>query len=510
MTGRPEVPVSTPTVLGPPREELSPGQILGKCRVEQEIGRGGMGAVYRGIHTTLDIPVAIKVLPPHIDRQHKEFSARFMREAQLAAKLKHPNIMAVMDAGRDEATGLCYIVLEWVDGGSLEELILGGPLYPPRAVEIIRDAAVALAAAAKVGIVHRDIKPANIMLTGEGKVKVADLGLAKEMNEGGAGLTSTGIAMGTPAYMSPEQANSARDADIRSDIYSLGATLYHLLTGALPYNGETTINILTKVISDPVPDPRDLQLELPARLAETCMKMMAKEPFDRYQTPEDVIDALNDTRPGAPATPVAATVPQSTPPSPMPESSPKQPSRPRRRWTRYLLPLVILCLVLVRQREKLIEIWTLTKERIVEGQGEEPSLQSEDGRARLTRVDYQQVGGFLNGRARVMGRTDEGIRYGFIGNDKKIAIPLEFLEADEFSEGLAAVRVHQGWGYINPEGKFVTPPRFEEAGPFQSGRAEVKENGRSRFIPHPATARGPKGPMRPSPMNRPRVNIPRR
>ncbi len=272
-------------------DELKSGQILGKCRIERLLGRGGMGAVYLARHTTLDIPVAVKVLPPAVVREKPQFAERFVREARLAAKLQHPNLLAVKDSDRDPGTGLLYIVLEYIDGGSVRDRLNEGPLSVKEAVRIAIDTLRALAAAAKLGVVHRDIKPDNLMLTSDGQVKVADLGLAKDMVEK-TDTTRTLDIMGTPAYMSPEQARDTKNVDIRADIYSLGATLYHMLTGEVPYAGRNSFEVLTRLATEPIPDPRRKRPEVPEALATVCRRALAKNPVERYQTPEAMIVEL--------------------------------------------------------------------------------------------------------------------------------------------------------------------------------------------------------------------------
>ncbi|MCX7936012.1 MAG: serine/threonine protein kinase, partial [Planctomycetota bacterium] len=177
--------------------ELHPGQIIGKCRIIRELGRGGMGAVYLAHHTTLDVPVAIKILPAHFAAKNPQFAERFIREGKLAAKLNHPHIVAVRDADRDPETGLYYLILEYVDGGTVRDLLKRGPLPVNEALRIISEIASALAAAHEHGVVHRDIKPDNIMLTAKGQAKLADLGLAKEVTASGTQMTLSEVVMGT-------------------------------------------------------------------------------------------------------------------------------------------------------------------------------------------------------------------------------------------------------------------------------------------------------------------------
>ncbi|NUN49115.1 MAG: protein kinase [Candidatus Brocadiae bacterium] len=277
---------------------LAPGTVVGRCVVIREIGRGGMGAVYLAKHQTLGVDVALKVLPAHIARASPDFAERFLREARVAAALRHPNVVAMMDADRDPGTGLHYIVEEYVDGGTLGSRLKKGPLAEKQALAAIAPVLKALEEARRQKIVHRDIKPDNILVTKDGKIKLGDLGLAKRSGESQAGLTQAASAMGTPAYMSPEQIEDTSGVDHRSDLYSLGATLFHLLTGSPPYTGTEVIAILHKVMSAPIPDPRSRRPEISAGTAAICMKMLAKRPGERYQTAAEV---LADMQKGGPA-----------------------------------------------------------------------------------------------------------------------------------------------------------------------------------------------------------------
>lgn len=285
----PSQPSAPPTRGG---GELQPGDVIGKCKIIRELGRGGMGAVYLGHHLTLDVPVAIKILPPSVAARNPQFAERFMREGRLAARIKHPNVIGVLDADRDPATGLYYLIMEYVDGGSVKDLMKYGPIPERRALEIVAKVAEALVVAAEHNIVHRDIKPDNIMLTSKGEVKLADLGLAKDRSSD-VGATMSDVIMGTPAYMSPEQAESTKETDARGDIYSLGATLYHMLVGSPPFKGETTYGILTKIATEPTPDPRTTIPDISDATAAICLKMMAKDKRDRYQSAAELLRDLN-------------------------------------------------------------------------------------------------------------------------------------------------------------------------------------------------------------------------
>ena len=263
---------------------------VGHCRVLARLGEGGMGVVYRGYHQDLDLDVAIKFLHPHLV-QRASIAERFLREARVAARLNHPSIVRVFDCG--EAAGHCYIVMEYVDGQSLESQVRQhGPLPVSRALEVAETLAVALGEALdKVSVIHRDIKPANILITSSGHVKLADLGLAKIVahDENTPVHTAAGVAMGTPSYMSPEQFADASHVDHRADIFSLGATLYYMLSGETPFKGDSFFSILKQVNeADPAPLPSHVPLEV----EQLVLRMMDKLPEDRFQTYGELGDEL--------------------------------------------------------------------------------------------------------------------------------------------------------------------------------------------------------------------------
>jgi serine/threonine protein kinase len=263
-------------------QKIEPGDVIGRCRTIRELGRGGVGAVYLATHQTLQIEVAIKVLSPALSMDNPGLAERFIREAQLAARIRHPNVIAVMDAAHDETTGLYYIVMEYVGGGSLSWHLRNGPLPEAKALAITTGIAHALVIAEENRIVHRDIKPENIMLDLRGTAKLADLGLAKHSLDSRVSLTMGGSFMGTPAYMSPEQARDAKIADTRDDIYSLGASFYECLTGEPPFKGETPYNIMSELLTKPSPRPRALRHGLSRSADLICRKMMAKTRDLRY------------------------------------------------------------------------------------------------------------------------------------------------------------------------------------------------------------------------------------
>ncbi|HEV3270772.1 MAG TPA: serine/threonine-protein kinase [Candidatus Methylacidiphilales bacterium] len=263
-------------------QKIEPGDVIGRCRIIRELGRGGVGTVYLAAHQTLQIEVALKVLSPSLSMDNPGLAERFIREAQLAARIRHPNVIAVMDAAHDETTGLYYIVMEYVGGGSLSWHLRHGPLPEAKALAIVTGIANALVIAEENRIVHRDIKPDNIILDLRGTAKLADLGLAKHEIDSRLTLTLGGSFMGTPAYMSPEQARDAKIADTRDDIYSLGASFYECLTGQPPFQGENPYNIMSELLTKPSPKPRALRPDASRSADLICRKMMAKTRDLRY------------------------------------------------------------------------------------------------------------------------------------------------------------------------------------------------------------------------------------
>jgi serine/threonine-protein kinase len=265
---------------------------LGDFRLLKKLGEGGMGTVYKARQVSMDRDVALKVLPKNLAKD-KDFVERFYREARSSAKLDHPNIVRGIAVGEEK--GFHYFAMEFIDGDTCEKLLAEqGKLKVGDAVKIAIDIAQALDHAHAKGLVHRDIKPENILITRDGTVKLADLGLAKETDENSS-LTQTGSGFGTPYYMPPEQARNAKHVDNRSDLYALGATLYHLLTGKLPFEGETAIEILTAKEEGQHVPARRTNPDIPELLDLVIDKMMARDPKDRYQTAADVVAALEKT-----------------------------------------------------------------------------------------------------------------------------------------------------------------------------------------------------------------------
>ena len=326
------------------------GLAFGEYVVLDSIGAGGMGRVLKARHRSMDRIVALKLLPAKWARA-PEAIKRFQREVRAAARLLHPNIVTAYDAGQHN--GLHYLVMEYVDGEDLGRIVSRqGPLSVAEAVDCILQAARALDYAHRCGIVHRDIKPANLLQDRQGTVKILDMGLAR-MEEpaprGEAGtdtLTSSGQAMGTFEYMAPEQAEDTHRADHRADIYSLGCTLYKLLTGRPPYSGETVVQMILAHRDQPIPSLRDARPEIPESLDTILQKTLAKRPEDRYQSMAEVIAAME-----------ACVSPSSAPPAvQIRTAQPKQVARCPQAWkvriglTMASLLLVLAVVITVRNR----------------------------------------------------------------------------------------------------------------------------------------------------------------
>ena len=265
---------------------------LGDFRLLKKLGEGGMGAVYKARQLGVDRDVAIKVLPKRLARD-PSFVDRFYREARASARLDHPNIVRGIAVGKER--GFHYFAMEYIDGKTTAQFIEKSIL--PSVADTVRiglEIARALDHAHSKGIVHRDIKPDNIMITRSGSVKLADLGLAKQIDED-SGLTQTGAGFGTPYYMPPEQARSAKHVDARCDIYALGATLYHLLTGKIPFEGETALEVLTAKETGTHTAARRHNPEVPEILDLVLDKMMARDTKVRFQSARELIGALERT-----------------------------------------------------------------------------------------------------------------------------------------------------------------------------------------------------------------------
>jgi TolB-like protein/cytochrome c-type biogenesis protein CcmH/NrfG len=277
---------------------LTPGTKLGPYEVQSPLGAGGMGEVYRATDTKLGRDIALKVLPAEMARDPERLG-RFRREAKALAQLDHPNIVTIHSV--EECGGIHFLTMQLVDGLSLDHLIPHGGLPVEQIIEIASALGDALAAAHEKGIVHRDLKPANVMVSNEGRVKVLDFGLAKDIrgsNLGDATMTSAsrtevGVVMGTPAYMSPEQ-TSARPLDHRTDIFSLGVTLHEMATGRRPFEGRSAAELVSSILRDTPPSVTDVRPDLPGDLARIIRRCLEKDPRHRLQTARDVSNEFRD------------------------------------------------------------------------------------------------------------------------------------------------------------------------------------------------------------------------
>jgi predicted Ser/Thr protein kinase len=261
--------------------------IAGRYELEQKVGSGGMSKVYKAHDRLLERTVALKILHEHYS-QDDEYIERFRREARSVAQLTHPNVVTVIDRGEHE--GRQYIVFEYIDGENLKQLVeREGPLPPRQVIELGLQIASALASAHARGVVHRDVKPQNVILTDEGRPKVTDFGIARSSDV--ESVTLTGTVMGTSEYIAPEQARGEL-VDFRSDVYSLGAILYELCTGEVPYPGENPVSVAMRHLHEPVPSARAQRPDIPARLDAAIRKAMAKDPAERFGSMDDLIVEL--------------------------------------------------------------------------------------------------------------------------------------------------------------------------------------------------------------------------
>ncbi|HYF52257.1 MAG TPA: protein kinase [Planctomycetota bacterium] len=278
---------------------------VGDFELISRIGKGAMGIVYRARQVSLDRIVALKLLPRQIEQKDPQFVERFFREARISARLNHPNIIQGIEVGKDDATGVFFFAMELVDGPSVQDLITREEIIEERtALQIARAIASALVCSHKAGIIHRDIKPENILLTQAGEPKLADLGLAKQALQDGddpalasgndAGSTQAGHAVGTPYYMSPEQAMGLKERiDIRTDLYSLGATMFHMVTGRPPFTGASGLMVMKAHVEEPAPAPRTFNPKVTPATSALITRLLSKARSDRVQTPDELVTLID-------------------------------------------------------------------------------------------------------------------------------------------------------------------------------------------------------------------------
>jgi eukaryotic-like serine/threonine-protein kinase len=283
------------TVAAAKSEDKLVGKEVGGCRLIRRLGAGALGVVYEAEQVSMGRRVAIKMLSSRAAAQ-PEVVTRFQREAKLSAAMQHNNVVGVFDCGMDR--GVHYLLMEFVDGNTLAGLTEeaeSGRLDAKTATGFIRQIAEALSYAHGKDIIHRDIKPANILVSRAGIAKLADLGLAKQIDTGDtAGLTMQGMALGSPAYMPPEQIRNARDANPTADIYALGATFYQTVSGKLPFDGKTSTEVLTKVLREQPPPLEQLVPDLPVPVRRLIERMMDKDATKRPQSATELVGLIDN------------------------------------------------------------------------------------------------------------------------------------------------------------------------------------------------------------------------
>ena len=319
-------------------EDALVGQTLGAYRLVERLGQGGMASVYKGFEPALNRYVAIKVLPQYF-ASDPNFTARFHREAKAVAQLAHPNIVPIYSFGEDN--GITYIAMQLVHGGSLK-YGSGDRIEFREALQLLIPIARALGYAHQHGVIHRDVKPSNVLISEDGWPMLADFGLAKMVEGSSEKLTGTGVGMGTPMYMSPEQGQGV-DVDHRSDIYSLGIMLYELVTGDVPFRADTPMAIVIKHMTAPMPMPRNLNPDIPEAVEAIILKAAAKEKADRFQTAEEMVEAMERVLAGSPLSENLRTElakPSASAPAKQTSSQKKKPRRKLKLFQWVLFPIL--------------------------------------------------------------------------------------------------------------------------------------------------------------------------
>lgn len=319
------------------------GESVGPYRVIAQLGQGGMASVFKAYHAALDRFVALKVLHPAF-LEDPNFLARFQREARVVAKLEHPNIVPIYDFSEHE--GQPFLVMKYIEGRTLKTEMAQGPLTPARGLTVLRAVGSGLSYAHSQGILHRDIKPSNVLLDDDGGIFLADFGLAR-IAQAGESTLSSDMLLGTPQYISPEQARGAKDLDPGTDIYSLGVVMYEMVVGRVPFNADTPFSIIHDHIYTPLPLPHAVNPSVPAAVERVLLKALAKERADRFDSVGDLVAAFERA--------VGPEVGETAPPRMTVESEPEMEARPpgeldpggnRKRWWWAIGGLLIACLCL--------------------------------------------------------------------------------------------------------------------------------------------------------------------
>jgi len=293
-----EIPASPTKTLETPTKELTTGSTFaGRYQIIEELGKGGMGKVYKALDTEIKEKIALKLINPEISADKRTIE-RFQNELKFARKISHRNVCRMYDLNKEE--GSYYITMEYVSGEDLKSMIgMMGQLSGAKAISVARQVCEGLTEAHRLGVVHRDLKPQNIMIDKEGNARIMDFGIARSLKA--KGITGAGVMVGTPEYMSPEQAE-VKEVDQRSDIYSLGVILYEMVTGRVPFEGETPLGIAMKHKSEMPKDPRELNSQVPSDLSRMILRCMEKDKEKRYQSAGEVRSELENIEKGIPTT----------------------------------------------------------------------------------------------------------------------------------------------------------------------------------------------------------------
>lgn len=352
------------------KEQVQKVVRLGGYEVLSRLGRGGMGVVYKARQTSVNRIVALKVLPSSLSKD-RNYLERFSREAKVAAKLNHPNAVSVLEFG--ESGGLYYYAMEYVEGANVRTILeREGKIDEREALAIVLQIAQALEHAHSLSIIHRDIKPENMMVMQDGTAKLCDLGLARQTAAEDASLTQSGAVMGTPYYMSPEQARGEKNLDIRTDIYSLGVTLFHMVTGQVPFTGTSIATIMAKHITQEPPLASDVEPQVSLSTSRLIKKMMEKEPRRRHQDPAELIEGINRILSGAPVSIFPRKIAPRRPPLRRESATLPSPAKRAIPVAAFAIAVVILILIVV-----IVSLSSRGREREISEEASAPPRPSE-------------------------------------------------------------------------------------------------------------------------------------